>query len=109
MEVETPRSLRSGMFVAKVVGNSMEPTIPDGAYCLFTRPVTGTRQGRTVLVELRDEVDPDTRPLPRTATASHLLLDTPASATHNDNCYRCSGATPPGSCRAGPAGAGMNP
>jgi phage repressor protein C with HTH and peptisase S24 domain len=60
VEVPTQRPLRSGMFVAKVVGHSMEPTIPDGAYCLFTSPVTGTRQGRTVLVQLREEVDPDT-------------------------------------------------
>ena len=48
------------MFVAQVVGKSMEPRIPDGAYCLFASPVTGTRQGRTVLVQLRDAVDPDT-------------------------------------------------
>ena len=38
----------------------MEPRIPDGAYCLFASPVTGTCQGRTVLVRLRDAVDPDT-------------------------------------------------
>ena len=48
------------MFLAQVVGQSMEPRIPDGAYCLFASPVTGTRQGRTVLVQLRDAVDPDT-------------------------------------------------
>ena len=60
VELETGRSLRPGMFVAQVVGQSMEPRIPDGAYCLFASPVTGTRQGRTVLVQLRDAVDPDT-------------------------------------------------
>ena len=60
VEVETARSLRPGMFVAQVVGHSMEPNIPDGSYCLFARPVTGTRQGKTVLVQLRDEIDPDT-------------------------------------------------
>ena len=60
VEVETARSLRPGMFVAQVVGHSMEPRIPDGSYCLFASPVTGTRQGRTVLVQLRDSVDPDT-------------------------------------------------
>lgn len=60
MELDTGRSLRPGMFVAQVVGKSMEPRIPDGAYCLFVSPVTGTRQGRTVLVQLRDAVDPDT-------------------------------------------------
>ena len=57
---DTARTLRQGMFVARVVGKSMEPRIPDGSYCLFRSPVTGTRQGRTVLVQLRDEVDPDT-------------------------------------------------
>ena len=60
VEVETARSLRRGMFVAQVVGHSMEPAIPDGAYCLFASPVTGTRQGKTVLVQLRDGIDPDT-------------------------------------------------
>ena len=38
----------------------MEPNIPDGSYCLFSAPVTGSRQGKTVLVQLRDSVDPDT-------------------------------------------------
>jgi len=37
----------------------MEPLIPDGSYCLFSSPVTGSRQGRIVLVELRDAVDPE--------------------------------------------------
>jgi hypothetical protein len=31
------------MFVAQVVGKSMEPTIPDGAWCLFRGPVEGMR------------------------------------------------------------------
>ena len=48
------------MFVAQVVGKSMEPAIPDGAYCLFSTPVTGSRQGRTVLVQLRDSPDSET-------------------------------------------------
>jgi SOS-response transcriptional repressor LexA len=47
------------MFVAQVVGKSMEPVIPDGSYCLFTTPVSGTRQGKIVLVQLRDTIDPD--------------------------------------------------
>lgn len=58
--IETNRRLRAGMFVAQVVGRSMEPVIPDGAYCLFAAPVAGTRQGKTVLVQLRDATDPDT-------------------------------------------------
>jgi SOS-response transcriptional repressor LexA len=55
--VETKHRLRKGMFVAQVVGKSMEPAIPDGSYCLFAAPVTGTRQGKTVLVQLRDTTD----------------------------------------------------
>ena len=48
------------MFVAQVIGKSMEPAIPDGAWCLFRAPVEGTRQGKTVLVQLRDDTDPET-------------------------------------------------
>ena len=58
--IRPKRPLRRGMFVAQVVGQSMEPQIPDGAWCLFSAPVEGTRQGKTVLMELRDEIDPET-------------------------------------------------
>ena len=57
--VESGHRLRRGMFVAQVVGRSMEPAIPDGAYCLFRAPVEGTRQGRIVLVQMRDDTDPE--------------------------------------------------
>jgi hypothetical protein len=57
--LDTRRGLRPGMFVAQVVGKSMEPQIPDGAYCLFAAPVEGSRQGKTVLVQLRDQTDPE--------------------------------------------------
>ncbi len=57
--VETRHNLRKGMFAAQVVGKSMEPSIPDGAYCLFAAPVSGSRQGKTVLVQLRDATDPE--------------------------------------------------
>jgi type I restriction enzyme R subunit len=57
--VESRHRLRPGMFVAQVVGKSMEPAIPDGAYCLFAAPVAGARQGKTVLVQLRDAADPE--------------------------------------------------
>jgi len=59
VEPKSRHKLRAGMFVAQVVGRSMEPTIPDGAYCLFAGPVVGTRQGRIVLAQLRDAVDPE--------------------------------------------------
>ena len=58
--VNTRHSLSPGMFVARVVGNSMEPSIPHGAWCLFRAPVRGSRQGKIVLVELRDTTDPAT-------------------------------------------------
>lgn len=58
--IEGRHRLKPGMFVAQVVGKSMEPTIPDGAYCLFASPVTGSRQGLAVLVQLRDNADPET-------------------------------------------------
>jgi hypothetical protein len=58
--VESKQRLRPGMFVAQVVGKSMEPRIPDGSWCLFVGPVEGTRQGRVVLVQHRDIHDPDT-------------------------------------------------
>jgi type I restriction enzyme, R subunit len=58
--VESRHRLHRGMFVAQVVGKSMEPAIPDGAWCLFRAPVEGTRQGKTVLVQLRETIDPET-------------------------------------------------
>ena len=60
VEVGGGRRLRPGMFVARIAGRSMEPAIPDGAHGLFRAPVRGTRQGKTVLVQLRDATDPET-------------------------------------------------
>lgn len=57
--VEAGRKLRRGMFVAQIIGKSMEPRIPDGSYCLFSSPVEGSRQGKIVLVQLRSETDPE--------------------------------------------------
>lgn len=60
VEVKTSHRLRKGMFVAQVVGRSMEPVISDGSYCLFRYPVLGTRQGKIVLVQHHDIHDPET-------------------------------------------------
>jgi SOS-response transcriptional repressor LexA len=51
--VEAPEGVRLGrdMFVAQVVGRSMEPLIPDGSLCVFRSGVAGSRAGRRVLVE----------------------------------------------------------
>lgn len=50
---ETPEDLRltEQMFVAMIAGRSMEPKIPDGSLCVFKLGVTGSREGRLVLVE----------------------------------------------------------
>ena len=50
---ETPAGMRLSpeMFVARIQGRSMEPRIPDGSLCVFRQGVTGSRQGRLVLVE----------------------------------------------------------
>jgi SOS-response transcriptional repressor LexA len=59
---EAPPGLRltPEMFVARIAGRSMEPLIPDGSLCVFRRGllgggVTGSRQGRLVLVEALGE------------------------------------------------------
>lgn len=54
------RKLAPDMFVAQVVGRSMEPLIPDGSWCLFRRYTGGSRQGKIVLVQHRDIADPET-------------------------------------------------
>ncbi len=46
--------LYSDMFVAEIVGHSMEPTISDGSFCIFRAGVTGSRAGRLVLAEDRE-------------------------------------------------------
>ena len=52
--------LASDMFVAQVVGKSMEPTISDGAYCVFQRIGGGSRHGKIVLAQHRHVDDPET-------------------------------------------------
>jgi SOS-response transcriptional repressor LexA len=54
--VEAPEDLRlsTDMFVAQIAGHSMEPRIPDGSLCVFRYGVAGSRQGRLVLVENRE-------------------------------------------------------
>lgn len=49
-----------GLFVAQVVGESMNRRIPNGAWCLFRANPGGTRQGKVVVVQHRDIADPET-------------------------------------------------
>jgi len=54
--IEAPPDLRlhPKMFVAQVVGRSMEPRIPSQSWCVFRGDVVGSREGRLVLVENLD-------------------------------------------------------
>jgi len=55
----TRRTIKPNMFAVAVSGRSMEPLIRDGAICLF-RPMEGRDpDGRVVLLQLRDERDPE--------------------------------------------------
>lgn len=54
------RKIHNDMFIAQVVGKSMEPTIPDGSFCLFRFERGGSRNGLVVLVESRLVSDPET-------------------------------------------------
>jgi len=58
--MEVPEGkLSKDMFIAKVKGRSMMPLIPDGSYCIFRWERGGSRNGRVVLVECQDLVDPE--------------------------------------------------
>ena len=60
IKVDIARKLNKKMFIAKVVGHSMEPLIPDNSYCIFSSEVIGSRQGMIVLVQHNSIHDSDT-------------------------------------------------
>lgn len=53
-------SPQPGLFVAQVVGESMNRRIPNGAWCLFRANPAGTREGKVVVVQHRSIDDPET-------------------------------------------------
>ena len=57
---DTNRRFTEDMFVARVHGRSMEPRIPDGAYCLFRRVPAAPPGQVPVLVRYAGEADPET-------------------------------------------------
>src|SRR6476661_4972276 len=61
--VPVPEGLRASedLIVAHVVGRSMEPRIPDGSLNVFRAPVVGSRQNKSVLVELLGQLDDSAR------------------------------------------------
>ncbi|ADV50041.1 type III restriction protein res subunit [Cellulophaga algicola DSM 14237] len=46
-------------FACKVIGESMNKIIPNNSICLFKKNVTGSRNGKILLIENRDALDPD--------------------------------------------------
>ena len=48
-----------GLFVAQVVGESMNKRIPNGAWCVWRLNPAGSRQGKVVLAMHRDIQDPE--------------------------------------------------
>ncbi|MCK4710418.1 MAG: DUF2075 domain-containing protein, partial [Gammaproteobacteria bacterium] len=60
--VELPDSFRpqQGQFVTRVVGESMNKRIPNGAWCLFKANPGGSRNNKVVIVQHRDIQDQDT-------------------------------------------------
>jgi hypothetical protein len=60
--VALPESFRvtKGLFVAQVVGESMNRRIPNGAWCLFKIDPVGSREGKIVIAEHRAISDADT-------------------------------------------------
>jgi hypothetical protein len=59
VELPEPFVPKEGFFVTRVVGESMNRRIPNGAWCLFKSSPLGSRQGKVVLVQLRDVQDPE--------------------------------------------------
>jgi hypothetical protein len=64
--VKSTHPLERGMFAARIFGESMEPGAADGAWAIFrafpagTAPSPTALDGRRLIVQLRDEEDPET-------------------------------------------------
>ena len=60
--IELPEHLvaKPGFFVARVVGESMNRRIPNGAWCLFRKDPAGSRDGKVVIVQSREIQDHET-------------------------------------------------
>ncbi len=51
--------IQQGLFIAQVVGESMNKRIPSGSWCLFRANPVGSRNGKIVLVQNRGIADPE--------------------------------------------------
>jgi SOS-response transcriptional repressor LexA len=72
--VRAPEGMRldSGVFVAHVVGRSMEPRIPDGSLNLFRFHPVGTRQQKILLIERFGVTDETARYTVKTYTSTKV-------------------------------------
>jgi type I restriction enzyme R subunit len=59
VKLEGAQRPQPGLFVARVVGESMNRTIPPGAWCLWRLHPPGSREGKIVLAQHRDLSDGD--------------------------------------------------
>ena len=59
VEIKASQRLIKGMFVAQVVGKSMEPLIKDGAYCLFQSKAPQLKNDMIGLFQLHQADDPE--------------------------------------------------
>lgn len=50
---------RPGQFVAQIVGESMNKRVPNGAWALFSTDLRGSKQGKVVLAQRREDGDPE--------------------------------------------------
>lgn len=60
LEVPDDVRITKDMFIVTVNGRSMEPLIPDGSRCIFRQNVTGSRQGRRLLIQRIFDGEPST-------------------------------------------------
>lgn len=59
IKVEGFGKLNRHMYVVRAVGNSMEPKISDGDYCVFRANPAGSRQGKIILAQHHNKYDSD--------------------------------------------------
>jgi hypothetical protein len=59
VELPKPYRAKDDYFVCRVVGESMNKSIPNNSWCLFKKDSGGSREGKTVLVEHRNIRDVD--------------------------------------------------
>lgn len=59
IQVDGMGKLNRNMFVVKAVGDSMEPLIHNGDYCVFRANPAGSREGKVLLVQHHTSFDPE--------------------------------------------------